>query len=72
MTNTGHGLDRFGLDAKVLGVAVNLSKQNGGINSKTSYLQEKTCSIQEPPIHFVMFYVGILTKHAKSPGGDCY
>jgi len=47
-TSTGHGLDPFGLDAKVLGLGESLSKQNGGINSKTSYLQENPCSIQEP------------------------
>ena len=40
-TSTGHGLDRFGLDAKVLGVGEGLSKQSGGINSKTSYFYNK-------------------------------
>ena len=51
-----------------IGVGVSLSKETAGINSKTSYLEENPCSIQESPIHIAIFRWD-LYKTCKNPGG---
>ena len=51
-----------------IGVGVSLSKEIAGINSKTSYLEENPCSIQESPIHIAIFRWDPY-KICDNPGG---